>query len=145
MQLIETDLVQMLDELQGTMQILLCDPSSPVCKLREAALQPAVPGIDVAAEIQRSLRHLREIRSKLPEAARERLEVRLYNTLPSLSIYRIDDMVLGGNHYHDLLAIDGPQFRTASQSSVLGERLIAEHQRIWELPSTRKVDLSANG
>jgi hypothetical protein len=142
MELIESDLLQMLDEMQGSMQILLCDPSSVVCKLREASLAPL--GVDVQAEIVRSLRHLREVRGKLPEAARERLEVRLYSTLPSASIYRTDDMVLGGNHFHDLLAIDGPQFRTASQGSVLGERLIAEHQRIWELPNTRKVDLASD-
>lgn len=135
MDIIQTDLVQML-ELGGSVQVLLCDPDSSACKLREQALQGIVS--DVAAEVRRSLAHLDELRAQLPEAARSRFEVRLYSSMPSMSIYRVDDMVLGGNHYHDCAAIDGPQYRVASEGSLLGERLVTEHQRLWDHPSTRK-------
>lgn len=130
--LIESDLVTMLDN-GGRVQILLCDPASPACGLRE--------GVDARAEIARSQEHLRRIVAQLSAEARERIELRLYNTLPSVSAYRVDDMAIGGSNFHGLAAIDGPQFRTASTGSLLGERLVQEHATLWEHPQTRRVSL----
>ncbi|HET8939063.1 MAG TPA: hypothetical protein VFN67_36715, partial [Polyangiales bacterium] len=135
--LIQTDLVQMLEN-HGRAQILLCDPDSPACALRGAALLDS--NVDVKAEVQSSLRQLREINAQLPAEARQRLEVRLYNSLPALSSYRVDDMVIAGCNFHDSHAIDGPQFRTATLGSLLGERIALEHRRMWDHPQTRKVD-----
>lgn len=135
--LIQTDLVQMLEN-QGSAQILLCDPESPACALREAALLNSSK--DVKAEVQNSLRHLRDIYAQLPVEARQRFEVRLYNSLPAMSSYRVDDMVIGGCNFHDSLAIDGPQFRMATLGSLLGERLEHEHRCVWDHPQTRKVN-----
>jgi hypothetical protein len=135
--LIQTDLVQMLEN-QGSAQILLCDPDSPACALREAALLDSK--VNVKAEVQNSLRQLRAIHAQLPAEARQRFEVRLYNSLPAMSSYRVDDMVIAGCNFHESHAIDGPQFRAATLGSLLGERLELEHRRVWDHPQTRKVD-----
>jgi hypothetical protein len=137
LELIQTDLIQMLEN-QGSAQILICDPESPACALRDVALLN--PSLDVKTEVQRSLRQLREINTQLPAEARERFKVRLYNSLPAMSSYRVDDMIIGGCNFHESLAIDGPQFRTATIGSVLGERLEHEHRCVWDHPQTRKVD-----
>jgi hypothetical protein len=134
--LIESDLVTMLEN-GGRVQILLCDPASSACTLR----QPALHDVDVSAEIERSLEHLRRITAQLPAEARDRIQLRLYSTLPSVSSYRVDDMVIGGCNFHGTPAIDGPQFRTASTGSLLGERLVQEHGTLWEHPQTRSVSL----
>jgi hypothetical protein len=137
-ELIRTDLVTMLEN-GGQAQILLCDPASPACALRQAAL--AVDSADVTKEVERSLQYVREITAQLPAEARGRVEVRLYNSLPSVSSYRVDDMVIGGCNFYGSPAVDGPQFRMASMGSLLGERLVEEHRSLWEHPQTRSVSL----
>jgi hypothetical protein len=123
----------------GRAQILLCDPASPACALRRAAM--ANDSVDVSAEVERSLEHVREIAAQLTAEARERIEVRLYNSLPSMSSYRVDDMVIGGCNFFGSPSIDGPQFRMATIGSLLGERLVQEHNAVWEHPQTRGVRL----
>lgn len=130
--LIESDLITMLEN-GGRVQVLLCDPASPACALRQ--------DVDVKAEIERSQDHLRKIVTQLSAEARARIELRLYNTLPSVSAYRVDDMAIGGSNFAGLAAVDGPQFRTASIGSLLGERLVQEHATVWEHPQTRSVSL----
>lgn len=139
MELIQSDLVQMLER-AGTSQVLLCDPRSAACQAGQVALQSL--GIDVSAEIDRSLRHLATIHRQLPEMARAQLELRLYTSLPSLAIYRTDDIVTGAAHYHNVRAIDAAQLRVATAGSWLGERLLKQHREVWEDPSTRRVSLS---
>lgn len=141
-ELIRTDLVTMLEN-GGQAQVLLCDPASPACALRQAAIPQDMPleSATVATEIERSLQSLREIAAQLPAEARGRIEARLYNSLPSVSSYRVDDIVIGGCNFYGSSAIDGPQFRMASIGSLLGERLVDEHRALWEHPQTRSVSL----
>ena len=134
--LIQAALQEMLEN-QGSAQILLCDPESPACALRDASL----PSTNVKAEVQRSLKQLEELNQQLSPQARSRLEVGLYNTLPALSSYRVDDLVIGGCHFHGMLVKEGPQFSAATTRSVLGEQLVLEHERVWNHPQTRKLSL----
>jgi hypothetical protein len=123
---------------KSQVEVLLCDPWSPVCQIRQSALDPE-GAVDVKAEIERNLFHFQALRRKLPEAAKSRLTVRVYSTLPSMSIYQVDDTFICGNYFHGTLAINGPQFLVTSQDCQLGRWFEEEHRNIWEHADTRAV------
>jgi hypothetical protein len=122
-------------------EVLLCDPWSQVVRFRQNSLE-SVSASDVKHEVEQNLRQFAAIRSRLTEDARARLNVRVYSTLPSMSIYQQDTTFICGNYFHGRLAIDGPQFKVTNQNPVLGELLEREHRKIWQHKHTRPVRLS---
>lgn len=120
-------------------RILLCDPWSAACKIRQRSLGRV--GIHVRHEIESNLYHFEDLHRGLPDEAQPRLSVRVCSNLPSVSIYRVDDMMLCGHYWHETLAIDGPQLRVAAGDSDLRKRLEMEYRRIWERRDTRPVPL----
>lgn len=68
-------------------EILLLDPTSDAVRQRSADLK----GVDVSAGVSRNLALLNRIRAELPEGARNKLLVKLYNATPACAYYRVDD------------------------------------------------------
>jgi len=68
-------------------EILLLDPTSDAARQRSADLK----GVDVSAGVSRNLALLNRIRADLPEGARTKLLVKLYNATPACAYYRVDD------------------------------------------------------
>jgi hypothetical protein len=121
-------------------QVLLLDPRSHVVELRQRSLNPGYGRDSVRQQIQSNIEHLAQQRKCLPKDARDRLELRVYNTMPSMSIYRVDDLFFLGYYFHGKLAIDGPQLKVALQSS-MGGSLVSEHDQLWNADTTEVVDL----
>jgi hypothetical protein len=70
-------------------EILLLDPTSDATRQRSADLRGE--GIDISAGVGRNLALLNRIRNDLPDGARSKLLVKLYNATPACAYYRVDD------------------------------------------------------
>jgi hypothetical protein len=70
-------------------EILLLDPTSDASRQRSTDLRGE--GIDIADGVDRNLALLNGIRHRLPEGARIKLLVKLYNATPACAYYRVDD------------------------------------------------------
>jgi hypothetical protein len=70
-------------------EILLLDPTSDAARQRSADLKGE--GINISAGVERNLALLNRIRSALPDGARSKLLVKLYNATPACAYYRVDD------------------------------------------------------
>jgi hypothetical protein len=68
-------------------EILLLDPTSDAARQRSADLK----GVDVSAGVARNLALLNRMRNTLPDGARSKLLVKLYNATPACAYYRVDD------------------------------------------------------
>jgi hypothetical protein len=122
-------------------QILLLSPSSNVVGLRQQSLSSGYGRETVRQQIISNLEHLAALAMRLPQDRRERLEVRIHSAMPSMSIYRVDDLFISGHYFHGYLAIDSPQLKIMSPHSGMGKRLANEHDQLWNSESTRVVDL----
>jgi len=118
-------------------QVLLSSPESTVVGLRERALRPAYGS--VKQQISDNLKLFAALARKLPADKCDRLKVRVHTTMPSMSIYRVDDVFFSGHYLQGNLAIDSPQLRVRNPQSSMGKQLSSEHSQIWR--SAAEVDL----
>lgn len=120
----------------GQVQVLLLNPDSPAVELRHRALlEGGVRAVsyDVRAEVNRCLEILSLIHGRLPRAARDRLQVRLYSSLPSISVYQADEQYLVSMFLHGQLAINSPQFDINGTGSDLGRQVRREIDTLWQI------------
>jgi WD40 repeat protein len=111
--------------------VLLCNPWSPVCQIRQMALGGR-HATDIRNEIERNLHFFHDVLERLAGNARPWLKVKVYSTLPSMSIYEIDNIFFCGNYFHGWLAIDSPQIKVTDRESKLGRRLGSELDKVWD-------------
>ncbi|SDK61608.1 hypothetical protein [Streptomyces indicus] len=117
-------------------RILLLFPSSEVANLRREALRDmptADTPVDVKAAIEHNLTNLGLLYAALPDAARARLEVRLYNSLPSMAVYRADETYMVSSFLHSQLAINAPQTEIEGCDSARGAEVQKELDTLWEI------------
>ena len=68
------------------------------------------------------------------ETLSNNLEIRLYDTIPSMAIYRAGDYLLASVFFHGLLAVDTFQLELdLSKKSVLSETIINDFNEVWEI------------
>jgi phage replication-related protein YjqB (UPF0714/DUF867 family) len=63
----------------------------------------------------------------------EFLKVKVYNSLPSASVYRADEHYLVSVFMHGQLAIDSPQFEISGRGGVLATQFQRELDTLWEI------------
>ena len=116
------------------MRVLLLHPSSPVARLREEALRrdPALAE-DVKANVERCLSIFESIAAELPEREQSRLQVRLYNSLPSIAVYKADEHFLVSSFLHAQLAIDSTQVEIDGSDTPMGEQVGRELATLWRI------------
>jgi hypothetical protein len=122
-------------------QVLLLNPWSNAVELRQRSLNPGYGRDSVRQQICSNLEHFATFTTKLPRDRCERLQVRVHAAMPSMSIYRVDDMSLCGHYFHGSLAIDSPQLKITNVHSSMGRRLVNEHSQLWNSDATVAVDL----
>ncbi|GAB2983644.1 DUF5919 domain-containing protein [Saccharothrix stipae] len=135
-----------LDDLRGDLEravkqgaevrILLLHPESNAVDLRGRALRER--GVERVGEPVRKgivdcLNVLGAMHAGLDRPDRAKLRVRLYNSLPSVSVYRADERYLVGMFLHRQLAIRSPQFRIEGTATVLGRQIQQELDTLWEI------------
>jgi hypothetical protein len=123
-------------------RILLLHPSSPVARLRDEALHtirdPALEE-DVKASVERCLSILESLYRGVQEEDRARLQLRVYNSLPSIAVYKADDRYLVSSFLHGQLAIDSTQMEIDGGETVMGREVQQELDTLWRVGSD--VDL----
>jgi hypothetical protein len=122
-------------------RVLLLHPTSPVAQLREEALRrdPALAP-NVKANVEMCLSQMAEIASDLRGKDKSRLQVRLYNSLPSIAVYKTDQTYLISSFLHAQLAIDSPQLEVDGADTALGLQVEHELETLWHIGS--EVDLT---
>ena len=117
--------------------ILMLHPQSKIAQLRSDALHGAtherfrqdmvVPGIchclDVLAAVSRMV----------PESRRDHLRVRLYDSLPSISLHRADDRAFLSFFMHGHLAVKSPQIELLGDDSLMGRCAFREMATLWNI------------
>ncbi|WP_190134466.1 hypothetical protein [Streptomyces longispororuber] len=130
-------------ERQVRVRVLLLHPSSPVAGLRSEALRtvrdPARDG-DVRVNIEQCLSTLASLVHDAADEDRARLEVRVYNSLPSVAVYKADDHYLVSSFLHGRLAIRSTQIEIDGCGTVMGREVQHEVDTLWSIG--RPVDLS---
>ncbi|QKW08439.1 hypothetical protein HUT18_20745 [Streptomyces sp. NA04227] len=124
-------------------RILLLHPASPVAQLRDEALRTvrdSAMGEDVQASVHRSLSILAHLHNGLDEPQRDRLQVRVYNSLPSVAVYKADEQYLVSSFLHGQLAIDSTQMEIEGTETQMGRKIQAELDTLWGIGCD--VDLS---
>ncbi|GAA3376968.1 hypothetical protein GCM10020367_50760 [Streptomyces sannanensis] len=123
-------------------RIMLLHPSSPVAGLRDEALRtvrdPALAA-DVRASVEGCLAGLAELRLGIRAEDRARLQVRVYNSLPSIAVYKADEHFLVSSFLHGQLAIDSTQIEIDGGDTVMGQEVQRELSTLWSIGSD--VDL----
>ncbi|MEV6733527.1 hypothetical protein [Streptomyces sp. NPDC051364] len=127
---------------QVSVRILLLHPSSPVAGLRDEALRavrdPAL-AVNVKASVESCLAGLAQLNGDIPAESRARLQVRLYNSLPSIAVFKVDQHLLVSSFLHGQLAIDSTQIEIDGGDTVMGEEVQQELRTLWSIG--KDVDL----
>ncbi|MFD9412393.1 hypothetical protein ACFWBN_36045 [Streptomyces sp. NPDC059989] len=127
---------------QVRVRILLLLPSSPVAGLRDEALGTAQdpPEADVNLDVQHCLSTLAGLYGSVRPEDRERLQVRVYNSLPSIAVYKADEHYLVSSFLHGRLAIQSTQTEIDGADTVMGREVQEELNTLWRIG--RDVDLA---
>lgn len=117
--------------------ILLLHPESDIAQRRSEALQGSArarvrqdmvrPGIEHCLDV------LRAVSLVVDDSHRANLRVRLYDSLPSISLYGMDDRAFVGFFMHGQLAIKSVQIETLGQESLMGRCAFQEMATLWSL------------
>lgn len=119
-------------------RVLLSWTKSRAVKLREDALRRYANGLkiktNVESEVTKNLETLQEIFDHINgENYQGSLEVRLYNSIPSISMYRINDYFLVGVFLHGRLAVESFQLELTGKDTTLVNVCSEEFNKIWDM------------
>jgi hypothetical protein len=119
-------------------RVLLSWSKSRAVKLREDALRQYTNNsrirTNVEFEVTKNLETLQEIFDNINcENYQGSLKVRLYNSIPSISMYRINDYFLVGVFLHGRLAVESFQLELTGKDTTLVNVCSEEFNKIWEM------------
>lgn len=123
---------------RGTyVSILMLHPNSQIALLRSQALQSTSqarlredrvrPGVGHCLEV------LAAIARTIDDDARRLLRVRLYDSLPSIAVYGVDDTMFVSVFLHGQLAIRSAQLEILGPDSLMGRVVTRELEILWEI------------
>ncbi|MCZ8053421.1 MAG: DUF4062 domain-containing protein [Microcystis sp.] len=119
-------------------RVLLSWSKSRAVKLREDALRQYTNNsrirTNVEFEVTKNLETLQEIFDHINcENYQGSLKVRLYNSIPSISMYRINDYFLVGVFLHGRLAVRSFQLELTGTDTTLVNVCSEEFNKIWDM------------
>ena len=122
----------------ANIRLLLSWTESPAVKLREYALRRyanhSKTNKNVKREVTKNLETLQEVFDYTDNTnCQGSLEVRLYNSLPSISMYRVNDYFLIGLFLHGKLAVDFFQLELTGMNTNLVNGCSEEFNKIWSM------------
>jgi hypothetical protein len=121
---------------RGTyVSILMLYPDSHIAQLRSQALQGSTQARFREDRVRPGVRHCLEVLAAiartLDDDGRRHLRVRLYDSLPSISVYGVDDRALFSVFLHGQLAVKSPQIEVQGQDSLMGRLVFRELETLW--------------
>jgi hypothetical protein len=123
---------------RGTyVSILMLYPDSQIAQLRSQALQGSAQARVREDRVRPGVRHCLEVLAAmartLDDEGRRHLRVRLYDSLPSISVYGVDDRALFSVFLHGQLAVKSPQIEVLGQESLMGRLVFRELETLWNI------------
>lgn len=122
---------------RGTcLSILMLHPESRIAQLSSQAMQTSQarfredhvrPGVRHCLEVLEAIGHT------VGEDRRRHLRVRLYDSLPSISVFAFDDRAFVSVLVHGQLAVKSVQIEVHGQDSVMGQLVFGELETLWEM------------
>jgi hypothetical protein len=123
---------------RGTsVSILMLHPESQIAQLRSHAVHDGTAEGFRQDRVGPGVRHcldvLAAVASMVEEAQRGNLRVRLYNSLPSISVYRMDDRAFISFFLHGQLVVRSVQIEVLGENSVMGRLAAHEIETLWDI------------
>ncbi len=119
----------------ASVRILLLYPRSMVAELRNEAIETS-PYPVLRESVQQGFDDncsvLQYVSRHLNERQRKQFQVRVFHSLPSISIYQVDQFCLMGIYFHGHLAVNSPQSEI-NMRSFFGKRIDAEFNTLWSI------------
>ncbi len=118
-------------------RILLAWPKSVAAKLREEVLRryskDTLVDINIKDEVMRNLETLERVLKAVGKT--QLLQIKLYDTLPSLAIYRVGNYLLTGVFLHGELAVNTFQLELnlAASDPIIIAHLTRDFEVLWNL------------
>ena len=117
--------------------ILMLYPDSEISRLRSQALAAGTRERFSEDRVLPGVRHCLDVLAAIARAvdhdARRHLRVRLYDSLPSISVYRVDDRAFVSVFVHGQLAVKSVQIEIQGQDSLMGQLVFSEVATLWEI------------
>jgi hypothetical protein len=121
-------------------EILMLHPDSAAAALRSAGLPGTVQARfhenRVRLGVRQCLAVLAAIAGVLDDDVLAQLRVGLYDSLPSVAVYGINDRLLVSVFLHGQLAVDAPQLEICGRDTMLGRNVFGELQSLWKIAHT---------
>jgi hypothetical protein len=123
---------------RGTsVSILMLHPESQIAQLRSHALYDGTAEGFRQDRVGPGVRHcldvLAAIGSMVEPAQRGNLRVRLYNSMPSISVYRMDDRAFISFFLHGQLVVRSVQIEVLGEDSIMGRLAAREIETLWNI------------
>jgi hypothetical protein len=123
---------------RGTyVSILMLYPDSQIARLRSQSLQNSPQARLREDRVRPGVRHCLEVLAAIARTidddGRRHLRVRLYDSLPSISVYGVDDRAFFSVFLHGQLAVKSPQIEVLGQESLMGRLVFRELETLWDI------------
>jgi hypothetical protein len=123
---------------RGTsVSILMLHPESEIAQMSSHALHDGTAEGFRQDRVGPGVRHcldvLAAVSSMVEDAHRANLRVRLYNSLPSISVYRMDDRAFISFFLHGQLVVRSVQIEVLGEDSVMGRLAAREIETLWNI------------
>ena len=118
-------------------RIMMLYPNSGVATLRSEALIGTGDGKKqddrVKMGVLQCLETLNLIVGEIQPQNRRYLKIKLFNSLPSISVYAADECFFISFFMHGQLAIKSPQLEVHSETSTFGKSVLQEINTLWKI------------
>ncbi|MFM6725602.1 MAG: hypothetical protein ACKPJF_14340 [Dolichospermum sp.] len=122
---------------RSEVRIMMLYPNSGVATLRSEALMGTgdIKNQDdrVKMGVLQCLETLNLISKEIEPQNRRYLKIKLFNSLPSISVYAADEHFFVSFFMHGQLAIKSPQLEIHSGTSIFGKSVLKEINTLWEI------------
>lgn len=128
---------------RGTyVSILMLHPASAIAQLRSQALQGSTQARFREDRVRPGILHCLEVLAAIARTVdddgRRHLRVRLYDSLPSMAVYSVDDRAFVSLFLHGQASVHSVQIEVEGQESLMGRLVFGELETVWEM--AREID-----
>lgn len=125
---------------RGTyVSILMLHPASNITALRSQALKGSTQARFREDRVGPGIRHCLEVLAAIARTVdddgRRHLRVRLYDSLPSMAVYSVDDRAFVSLFLHGQVSVHSVQIEVEGQESLMGRLVFGELETVWEMAS----------
>lgn len=123
---------------RGTyVSILMLHPASNIAQLRSQALKGSTQARFREDRVGPGILHCLEvfaaIARTLDDDGRRHLRVRLYDSLPSMAVYGVDDRAFVSLFLHGQVSVHSVQIEVEGSDSLMGRLVFGELETVWKM------------